>query len=209
MLPLLLTVALTADLPQLPGAPDAPGAIALTGLEGWRHEVALGGHTTSFASREGSHYAFQSAILGYEGSVGRTGAFLHLSALLPFQARQDGAIYATANYYRRRSGADLLVGPERRWLLRGVELEAGPGLHATLLDLPGRPGYRDFTALPMGLGAAAVLRWQTSAERLSRVVTIGTSASLAYDLRDPAHANDLSHGFTFRLAVTLGLGARR
>jgi hypothetical protein len=206
----LLALALAAgDVPQARDVPEAAGAVAPRGLDGWRHEVALGGHTTNFASREGSHYAFHSAILGYQGSLGRTGPFLHLAALLPFQARQDGAIYATANYYRRRSGADLLVGPERRWLLRGVELEAGPGLHATLVDLPGRPGYRDFTALPMGLGAAAVLRWQTSAERLSRVVTIGTSASLAYDFRDPAHADDLSHGFTFRVAVTLGLGGRR
>jgi hypothetical protein len=187
-----------------PAAAPVPG-----GLSGWRHELTLGAHTTNFASREGSHYAFHSATLGYSGSVGATGAFVHAAALLPFQARQDGAIYATANYYRRRSGADLLVGPERRWRTRSAELELGPGLHATLIALPGRPGYRDFTALPMGLGVGAVLRWTTGADRLDRAVTVGTSASVAYDFRDPAHANDLSHGFTFRVAVSVGLGGRR
>lgn len=200
--PALLALAVAATTPALDAAP--PG-----GLTGWRHELTLGAHTTNFASSEGSHYAFHSAALGYAGSVGAVGPFLHLSALLPFQARQDGAQYATANYYRRRSGADLLVGAQKRWTVRTAELEAGPGIHATLIDLPGRPGYRDFTALPMGLGAAAVLRWQTGRERLARAVTLGASASVAYDFRDPAHANDLAHGFTVKVAVALGLGGRR
>jgi hypothetical protein len=209
IVPLLLALAVAADTVGAAPAPALTPAPAPERLDGWRHELAVGAHTTNFASREGSHYAFHSATLGYAGSVGAVGAFLHLSALLPLQARQDGAVYATANYYRRRSGADLLVGPQKRWSLGWAELEAGPGLHATLISLPGRPGYRDFSALPMGLGAGAVLRWKTGAERLSRAVNLGTSASLAYDLRDPAHANDLSHGFTFRVAVAVGLGARR
>jgi hypothetical protein len=78
-----------------------------------------------------------------------------------------------------------------------------------LLYLPGRPGYRDFTALPLGLGVGASLRWRTSREQFSRQVTVGTTASIAYDFRDPAHSEDLSHGLTFRIAIAVGLGARR
>lgn len=199
--PALLALAVTVAAPT-----EAPGQ---DGLTGWRHELMLGAHTTNFASDEGSHYAFHSAALGYAGSVGALGPFLRVSALLPFQARQDGAVYATANYYRRRSGADLLVGGQKRWTMRSAELEVGPGFHATLIDLPGRPGYRDFTALPMGLGVGAALRWHTGAERLARAVTLAATASVAYDFRDPAHANDLAHGFTLQVAVALGLGGRR
>ena len=129
---------------------------------------------------------------------------------MPLQARQDGEAYATANYYRRRSGGDLLIGPEWRWSVRGdLEAEAGPGLHGTFIYLPGKSGYRDFSAVPLGVGAGAVLRWPTRAERLSRVVTVGTYASVAYDLYDPMHADDLTHGFTLRLGVIVGLGERR
>jgi hypothetical protein len=179
------------------------------GRTGWRHAVGLGGHSTTFFSKEGSQYTFHSASLGYLGSIGRYGAFWHLTALLPLQARQDGAAYATSNYYRRRSGGDLLLGAHGRWAVRGAELEAGPGFHATFIYLPGQPGYTDFTAFPLGVGAGAVLRWRTSASRLSRAVTVGAFGSVAYDFRDPAHADDLSHGFTFRFGIAVGLGARR
>jgi hypothetical protein len=204
--PLALALAVAAAPPDAPLLPagGAPG-----GLGGWRHALELGGHSTRFSSKEGSDYTFNSASIGYAGSVGAVGAFLHVSALVPLQASQDGAVYATANYYRRREGGDLLVGPQRRWALGSAELEAGPGFHATLIYLPARAGYRDFSAFPLGLGAGATLRWRTGAERLSRSVTLGTSASVAYDFRDPAHANDLSHGFTFRLAASIGLGGRR
>lgn len=179
------------------------------GHTGWRHALGVGGHSTTFFSKEGSQYTFHSAAIGYMGSIGEYGAFVHAFALLPFQARQDGAVYATANYYRRRTGGDLLLGAHGRWSVGSAELEAGPGFHATFIYLPGRPGYGDFSALPLGLGAGAILRWRTSAHRLSRVVTWGTYASVAYDFRDPAHAEDLSHGFTFRFGVAIGLGARR
>jgi hypothetical protein len=216
--PLLLALA-AAAVPSAPGDASTPEVVhpaateVVTALDdgsmnGWRHAIGVGGHSTTFFSKEGSQYTFHSATLGYLGSIGRYGAFWHVSALLPFQARQDGAVYATANYYRRRTGGDLLVGAQGRWSIRGAELEAGPGLHATLIYLPGRPGYRDFSAFPLGLGGGAVLRWRTSAHRLSRVVTWGAYASAAYDFRDPAHAEDLAHGFTFRLGVVIGLGAR-
>jgi hypothetical protein len=96
-----------------------------------------------------------------------------------------------------------------RWSYRGAEAEAGPGLHGTFIYLPGKQGYADFTALPLGVGASGILRWDTRAERLSRVVTVGTYASVAYDFWDPMHARDLAHGFTFRLGAIVGLGGRR
>ncbi len=176
---------------------------------GWRHALALGPHSTTFFSREGSQYTFHSASLGYLGSVGAFGAFLHAFLLMPLQARQDGHVYATGNYYRTRSGGDLMTGPEWRFSFRGAEAEVGPGLHGSFIYLPGKQGFADFTALPLGLGAAAVVSWETRAERLSRAVTVGTYAGLAYDFWDPMHAGDLAHGFTFRVGAIVGLGGRR
>lgn len=177
---------------------------------GWRHAIGLGPHSTTFFSKEGSQYTFHSGSLGYLGSVGRRGAFAHAFLLMPLQARQDGNVYATVNYYRTRSGGDLLLGPQLRWTVRGtIEAEAGPGLHGTFIYLPAKQGFRDFTALPVGLGAGAVLRWGTRKERLSRVVTVGTYASVAYDFYDPMHADDLTHGFTVRVGALVGLGERR
>ena len=194
----------TIAVPLLPpeaGRPDH---------RGWRHSLGLGIHSTTFTSKEGSQYTFHSAALGYHGSVGARGPFLDASWLLPLQARQDGESYATGDYYSTRSGGDLLFGWQWRWTARGtVEAEAGPGLHATLIYLPGRPGYRDFSALPLGLGAGGFLWWRTGHERLSRTVTLGAYASAAYDFYDPAHADDLEHGLTVRAGVAIGLGGRR
>lgn len=177
---------------------------------GWRHAVGLGLHSTTFFSKEHSQYTFHSASLGYMGSFGARGPFLHAFALLTLQARQDGHVYYAADYYRRRAGGDFLVGWQWRFAPRGdVEAEAGPGLHGTLIYLPAKAGYRDFSAFPLGIGATGTLWWPTSAQRLSRVVTLGAYASVAYDFRDPMHANDLAHGYTFRAGLSVGLGARR
>lgn len=177
---------------------------------GWRHAVGLGLHSTTFFSKEDSRYTFHSASLGYMGSYGARGPFLHAFGLLTLQARQDEHVYAASDYYSRREGGDFLLGWQWRWApRRGVEAEAGPGLHGTLIYLPAKPGYRDFSAFPIGLGATGMLWWGTSAERLSRAVTLGGYASVAYDFTDPLHANDLAHGYTFRAGVCVGLGARR
>ena len=177
---------------------------------GWRHSIGIGPHVTSFVSREGSPYNFRSAAFGYLGSVGRRGAFLNAFWLVPLQARQDGNTYPTGDRYRTRAGADFLLGFNMRFpVARDMEAEAGPGLHATVLYLLGKPGYRDFTASPMGLGAGGTLTWRTSARGLSRPVTVGFFASLSYDFRDPLHDNDIDHGFTFRAGVSVGLGGVR
>jgi hypothetical protein len=200
--PLLVALVLAEPVDGAP--PPQP-----VSLDGWRHDAGLGAHSTTFKSKEGVQYTFHSVNLGYFGSVGSFGGFLHLSWVVPLRAREDGSSYATANYYRRRSGGDLLVGAQHRWALGTAEVEAGPGIHTTLISLSGKTGYRDFSALPMGVGAAGVVRWKTGADWLSRAVTVGAYASVAYDFLDPAHANDLTHGFTFRLGVSVGLGARR
>jgi hypothetical protein len=217
MQPLLLALALTGTLHvAAPGSPSA-GADAdpeaedpLEGHRGSRHMLGLGPHSTTFFSEEGSQYTFHSGSLGYLGSFGRRGVFVHAFALLPLQARQDGHVYATGDYYRRRAGADLLLGWQWRWSVRGdLEAEAGPGLHGTMIYLPAKRGYRDFSALPLGIGAGAVLRWGTGARRFSRPVTVGTYASAALDFHDPLRAGDLAHGFTLRAGLVVGLGPRR
>jgi hypothetical protein len=207
---LLLALAIAAaPAPEPSGAPPAEEAHAER-LDGWRHAIGIGVHSAQLSSKEGSQYTFHSGSIGYLGSVGVTGPFLQAFFLVPLQARQDGEVYSTATYYRQRRGADLLLGAEHRWALGpGLELEAGPGLHGTFIYLPGKEGYRDFSAFPLGLGASGVLRWATRAERLRRTVTIDGYASVAYDFRDPLHADDLAHGFAVRVGVSMGLGAVR
>jgi hypothetical protein len=197
-------------LPPEPGGTPLAEEPSVDRRGGWRHAIGLGAHSTTFTSKEGSQYTFYSGCIGYIGSVGVTGAFLHAFYLWPLQARQDGQVYATGAYYRQRQGADLLLGVEHRWAIRsGLELEAGPGLHGTFIYLPGKEGYRDFSAFPLGVGAGGVLRWATRAEQLHRTVTIDAYASVAYDFRDPVHQDDLAHGFAFRVGIGVGLGAVR
>jgi hypothetical protein len=197
-------------VPIEPSGAPAAGQPPEDRRDGWRHAIGVGAHAITFYSKQGSQFSFRSGCLGYLGSVGETGAFLHAFFLWPLQARQDGDVFPTGSYYRARQGADLLLGAEHRWTLQpGLELEAGPGLHGTFVYLPGKQGYRDFSAFPLGLGAGGVLRWATRGEGLRRTVTVDTFASVAYDFRDPLHANDLSHGFAVRVGVSVGLGAPR
>ncbi len=200
-----------AEEPTSTPADVRPPDVSQPGIDhhGWRHALALGLHSNTFFSNEGSQYTFHSATLGYLGSVGEIGGFLHAFLLMPLQARQDGRVYATGNYYRTRSGADLMTGPEWRLGFRGAEAEVGAGFHGTLIYLPAKQGYADFTALPLGVGATAVLSWETRTERLSRALTLGTYVGLAYDFWDPMHAGDLAHGFTFRIGAIVGLGERK
>ena len=214
--PLLLALVLAAAVEAVaPSAARADGDRAPEAEEparapgGWRHALGLGAHSTTFFSEEGSQYTFHSGSVGYLASLGARGAFLHLFLLVPLQARQDGRVYATGDYYRRRAGGDLLLGWQWRWPVRSdLEAEVGPGLHGTFIYLPAKPGYRDFSALPLGLGAGGILRWGTGAHRFSRAVTVGTYASAAFDFYDPLRADDLAHGFTFRAGVLVGLGGR-
>jgi hypothetical protein len=191
-----------------PSSRGSSGAEPFASRAGSRHALALGWHGTSFFSTRGSHYVFHSASVGYLGSFGKRGPFVHATALLPLQARQDGRVYATGDYYGPRSGADLLVGWQWRLRVRGAEVEMGPGLHGAFLWLPGKRGYRDFSALPLGLGATSAVRWRGGATVLSRALTVGAYGSLNYDFYDPLRADDLSHGVTSRAGVLVGLEAR-
>jgi hypothetical protein len=200
-----VAVTASATIPRELAHPAAPAY----SLRGWRHALALGAQGNALTSKEGSAYAFRSASIGYLGSVGSRGLYVQASWLVPLRASQDGASYATGDYYRRREGGDLLVGFNWRWSLpHGLEAEGGPGLHGTFIFLPGKDNYRDFTAAPLGLGAAGALSWDTGWRQLGRAVTAGGYFGAAYDLRDPAHANDLARGWMLRVGLTLGLGGR-
>ncbi len=206
-----IALALAGALGAVPtGAGGATVADEAVGEhDGSRHAIAFGPHATTFFSEEGSQYTFLSGSVGYIGSLGVRGPFVYLLALVPLQARQDGRVYATGDYYRRRAGGDLLLGWQWRWSVRtDLEAEAGPGLHATLLYLPGKSGYRDFSALPVGVGGGAVLRWRQG-ESFSQPITVGAYFAAAYDLYDPLRADDLAHGFTFSSGFILGLGVGR
>src|SRR5439155_26665034 len=67
-------------------------------LEGWRQALGLGWHGTTFSSKEGSHYTFQSASLGYLASFESCGMFVHGFVLLPLQTQQDGRVYGAGEF---------------------------------------------------------------------------------------------------------------
>ena len=187
-------------------SPEARGDSALPG-SGWRQDLGLGLHSTTFWSNQGTQYTFHSLSLGYLNSWGRHGVFVHATGLLPLQGREDGHVYALHEYYGVRYGADLLTGYEWRWrAFENVEAETGGGFHFFFVNLKGLTGYRDFTASPFGLGGDGILRWRNRGRTLwGWPFTLGLYGSAALDLYDPVHGNDLRHGFTFRAGFLVGL----
>lgn len=209
-LALVLLASAGGSSPASPAAPNAPTVrLAARGpLDGWRQELALGWHATTFWSQEDNHYTFQSFSLAYFGSFKSRGIFVHATVLDPFQAQQNGRGYGVGDYYRVHTGGDLLLGWHWRWRLHPVlEAEAGPGVHASFLWLRGQIGYRDFSALPLGLGGMGILRWRPGPHLFSWPLTLGAYASTALDLFDPLRAGDLHHGFTFRAGLVAGIQA--
>jgi hypothetical protein len=216
MVTILLAAALLAQPADPTPDPEPPLAAAVRPLppedpqkvlQGWRHGLGLGYQGTTFWSREGSHYTFHSAALSWLASHDRTGPMLHLSALLPLQAQQDGRVFAASAVYGSPWGADLVVGRQWRWKpTPRTEAEIGPGIHAMLLWLPGRAGYRDFSALHLGVAGESVLRWRPGARVAGAPISIGGFGGLSWDVYDPMRSNDLRTGFTFRVGLFAGFG---
>ena len=194
-----------APAPAEEGAAPA-AADPRAGLRGWRQDLALGLHSTTFWSYTDHHYTFHSMALGYLVSWGQRGLFIHATGLLPLQGHEDGRAANIHEFYSTHYGGDLLTGYQWRWQVSSsLQAEAGGGPHATFLVMKGVSGYRDFSASPLGLGAAALLRWRTG-HTLSRwPMTVGLYGSAAVDLWDPIHGQDLRHGFTFSAGMTVGL----
>jgi len=185
-----------AEPPASPG-PD---------LRGWRQDLALGLHSTTFWSHSDHQYTFHSLGLGYLASWGRRGLFVHATGLLPLQGREDGQAHAITRFYSAHYGGDLLTGWQWRWRAhRTLEAQAGGGPHATFVVLKGVSGYHDFSASPLGLGGEASLRWRTGRALSRWPLTVALYGSAALDLYDPIHGNDLRHGFTFRAGVAMGI----
>jgi len=196
-----------AEAPE--GTPPIARSSPASSLDGWRWGLALGWHGTTFLSHESNSYSFQSLALSYLASKGRSGPLLHLTALLPLQASENGQTVATSSVYQDRWGADVLLGRQWRWQAgQDFEAEAGPGLHGTLLVLPGRFGYRDFSALLLGVGGATVLRFRPGVHIAGAPLGVGTFAAVAFDFYDPLRSNDLRAGLTFRAGLYAGFGGR-
>jgi hypothetical protein len=186
--------------------PPARSEPVLPDLRGWRRDVALGLHSTTFWSHAGNHYTFHSLGLGVLSSWGRRGLFVHATALLPLQGRENGHVYPINAYYRRHYGGDFLLGYQARfWATRSLEAEAGGGAHAMFLSLKGDSGYRDFSASPLGIGGTGTLRWRTRRSVGAWPFTLALVGGAALDLTDPLHGHDLRHGFTFQLGFVAGL----
>ena len=173
---------------------------------GTRQEIGFALHTTTFWSREASHYTFYSLGLAYLRSSGSWGPFVHAAGFLPLQARQDGRVFAASGVYGRRIGGDLLVGWQKRWHpSSATEAELGPGVHVSMLWMPGATGYRDFSAMPLGLGLEGALRWHTGLHVGRSTLRMGQFLNASLDFYDPLRSNDLRNGFTVLVGVMFGL----
>src|SRR5678815_5526795 len=129
---------------QEPGAAPPPEAEVRATADpraGWRHEFSPAWHMATFWSKEaGSHYTFHSLSIGYLMSVNAAGPFLHLSWVIPLQARQDGRVHSVSSAYQNAGGVDLLLGCQGRAAVTAeIEFEGGPGLHMNALNLGGKP----------------------------------------------------------------------
>lgn len=193
--------------PEAP-APETPPAVTATPdrRAGWRHEFSPAWHMATFFSEEDSHYTFHSLSLGYLMSVNASGPFVHLSFVVPLQARQDGRVHAVSSVYQNSGGIDLLVGWQYRWTLaEELEVESGPGAHMNLVNLGGKPGLTNFNALQLGVGGMSVLRWRPGWKPAQVGWSLGVVTALALDLYDPLRSNDLKYGFVLRLGGVVGV----
>ena len=190
-----------------PGPPTAEEVTATTDPRGgWRHEFSPAWHMATFWSKEGSHYTFHSLSIGYLMSVNQSGPFLHLSWVIPLQARQDGAVHSVSSVYQNAGGIDLLFGWKwRKTVTQEIEFEGGPGLHMNALNLGGKPGLTNFNALQLGPGGMTVLRWRPGWRPHKVGWTVGAVGALGIDLYDPLRSNDLRIGVTLRMGVILGV----
>jgi hypothetical protein len=174
--------------------------------DGWRHEFSPAWEMDTFWSKEGSHFTFHSITLGYLGSVGASGPFMHLSWIIPLQARQDGRVHAVSSVYQNSGGIDLLLGWQwRTTLSETLEVESGPGFHMDLLNLGGKPGLTNFNALQIGAGGMGILRWRPGWKPGKVGWSLGAVGAVALDFADPLRSNDLRIGVVVRLGGVLGV----
>jgi len=193
--------------PEAPG-PEVPPVVTATPdrRAGWRHEFSPAWHMATFFSAEDSHYTFHSLSLSYLMSVNASGPFVHLSFVIPLQARQDGRVHSISSVYQNSGGLDLLVGWQYRWAVgESLELESGPGMHMNALNLGGKPGLTNFNALQLGVGGTGIVRWRPGWQPGRVGWSIGVVTALALDLYDPLRSNDLKYGFVLRLGMMVGV----
>jgi hypothetical protein len=173
---------------------------------GWRHEFSPAWHMATFWSKEDSHYTFHSLSIGYLMSVNQSGPYVHLSWVIPLQARQDGQVHSVSSIYQNGGGIDLLLGWQwRKTLTQEIEFEGGPGFHMNALNLGGKPGLTNFNALQLGPGGMTILRFRPGWRPAKVGWTVGAVGALAFDLWDPLRSNDLKFGVVLRLGVVLGV----
>lgn len=196
--PLLLALLVTQP------APDRLPERSL--VDGWRHALSVGWEGTSLWSKEDSQYTVHSPAASYLMSTADSGVFLHVSFLFPLQVRQDGNAYAAGDFYSPALGLDLLVGWEWRWELPGrIELEAGPGLHASLLTLTGKANIQSFNAAPLGIGGEVIGRWRPGVNAGGAALSVGVVVAPTIDFWDPLHSSQLKIGLSLRAGVAVGL----
>jgi hypothetical protein len=197
---------LSAGAAAQPAEAAAPPPEAVDPRAGWRHEFSPAWHMATFWSKENSHYTFHSLSLGYLMSVNPSGPFVHLSWVVPLQARQDGRVNAISSLYQNSGGIDALLGWQWRMTVNDtLEFETGPGFHMNALNLGGRSGLTNFNALQLGPGGMGILRWRPGWRPASVGWSFGFVGALALDVYDPLRSNDLKLGLVLRLGGVVGV----
>ncbi|HTS79686.1 MAG TPA: hypothetical protein VMH40_03725 [Myxococcaceae bacterium] len=194
--------------PPPAGAPEPPEAVTTEAdpSGGWRHEFSPAWHMATFWSNEGSHYTFHSIALGYLMSVKSSGPYVHVSWVIPLQARQDGKVHSVSSIYQNAGGIDLLVGWQwRKTVTQTLEFEGGPGFHMNALNLGGQPGLSNFNAIQIGPGGMTILRWRPGWRPAKVGWTLGAVGALAFDVVDPLRSNDLRIGVALRIGAVIGV----
>lgn len=201
MIATLLIVLLAAE----PSPPVATGGDA---TDGWRHAASFAWKSTELWSRADSRYGFGSLGVSYLVSTAASGAFLSLTVLFPVVASQDGASLSTGDWYSPSLELDLLLGWEWRWQLpHRFELEAGPGLHGSLIALTGKNNVRSFNAAPLGVGGQVTCRWRPGSGEGSGP-SIGVVVAPTVDFWDPLHSSQLKVGLSLRAGLVAGWDVR-
>jgi len=86
-----------------------------------------------------------------------------------------------------------------------LEVEAGPGIHANVLQLDGKSGLANFSAFQLGVGGMGILRWRPGWRPKQIGWSLGVVAATCLDFYDPLRSNDLRIGWVLRLGAVAGL----
>jgi hypothetical protein len=157
-------------------------------------------NVTHLSTTKGDVYNFYSPGVNYTFNGRRQfGFFSSVSILFPRRSSQNGESYKNSDYYKRKIGADLMMGAGMKFKTsERLSLVPSFGVHLNGIRLRGKELYKDFYNLSFGVGLNLQARYG-----ISRRMDGTAFVSASWDFVDLIHQeNKLQNGFV----LTLGLG---